>query len=53
LKEGFGEGCLERIGEYDPHGEMFLRGIWEEGETEMVLDTVKSRCEVRLGRLMS
>ncbi len=26
------EGCLERIGEDDPDGEMFLRDLWKEGE---------------------
>ena len=29
--EGFVEGCLERIGEDNPEGEMFLRAEWEEG----------------------
>jgi hypothetical protein len=29
---------------------MFLRDLWEERETEMVLDMVKSGCEVRAGR---
>ncbi len=48
--EGFVEGCLERVGEDDPHGETFLRDLWEEGETEMVLDLVKSGCEIRPGR---
>ena len=28
-----------------------MRDLWEEGETEMVLDLGKSGCEVRLGRL--
>ncbi len=35
--EGFVEGCLERIGEDESDGEMFLRDLWEDGETEMVL----------------
>jgi hypothetical protein len=49
--EGFVEGCLERIGEDDPDGEMLLRGIWEEGDDrEFILETLKSGCEVRAGR---
>ena len=36
--------------EDDPDGEMFLRDLWEEGETEVVLDLVKSGCEIRPGR---
>ena len=45
------EGCLDRIGEYDPEGEMFLRDLWEdEGERDTVLDALKADCEVRPGR---
>jgi hypothetical protein len=44
------EGCLERIGEDDPHGETLLRDLWEEREREVVLDLVKSGCEIRPGR---
>jgi hypothetical protein len=45
------ERCLERIGEHDPDGEMFLHDLWE--ETEMVLDVIKSGCEVKLRRPQS
>ena len=49
--EGFVEGCLERIGEDDPDGEMVFRDLWEEeGERETVLKILKSECEVRAGR---
>lgn len=48
--EGFVEGCLERIGEDDPEGEMFLRAEWEEGDKEMVLEILKAECEVLPGR---
>ncbi len=49
--EGFVEGCLERIGEDDPDGEVFLRDLWEEvDDRDFVLETLKSECEVRTGR---
>ncbi len=48
--DGFVEGCLERIGEDDPDGEALLRGLWEEGETNLVLEALKSGCEIRTGR---
>ncbi len=49
--EGFVEGCLERIGEDDPDGEDFLRGIWEEGDDRgFVLEALKGEVEVRPGR---
>jgi len=45
------EGCLERIGEDDPHGEGFLRGIREEGdERGFVPEALKDGVEVRAGR---
>ena len=47
--EGWVEGCLERIGEDDPEGEEILRGEWEEGVQEMVLEVLKADCEVRTG----
>ena len=31
-------------------GSYFLRDLWEEGEMVIVLDMVKSECEVRAGR---
>jgi hypothetical protein len=49
--EGFVKGCLERIGEDDPHEEDFLRGTWEEGdERAFVLEALKDGVEVRAGR---
>ncbi len=48
--EGFVEGCLERIGEDDPEGEEILRGEWEEGDRDMVLEYLKADVEVREGR---
>ncbi len=48
--EGFVEGCLERIGEDDPDREALLRGLWEDGETDVVLEALKSGCEIRAGR---
>ncbi len=48
--QGFVEGCLEKISEDDPEGEMFLRAEWEEGEREMVPEILKAECRVRLGR---
>lgn len=47
---GFVEGCLERIGEDDQEGEDLLRGEWEEGDKEMVLEILRAECEVRPGR---
>jgi hypothetical protein len=45
------EGCLERIGEDEPDGEMFLRDLWEdEGERETVLMVLQADCEVLPGR---
>ena len=44
------EGCLERIGEDDKEGELFLRDVWEEGEGELVLEMLKEECEVMAGR---
>lgn len=48
--EGFVEGCMERIAEDDPGDEEFLRGLWEEGERDTVLDMLKAGCEVLTGR---
>jgi len=44
------EGCLERIGEDDQEAEDLLRGEWEEGDKEMVLEMLKAECDVRVGR---
>jgi len=48
--EGFVEGCLERIGEDDQDGEDLLRGEWEEGHEEMMLEILKAECDVRPSR---
>ena len=48
--KGFVEGCLERIGDDDKEGELFLRDVWEEGEGELVLEILKEECEVVVGR---
>ncbi len=48
--DGFVEGSLERIGEDDPEGEEPLRGEWEEGERDLVLEVFKAECEIRVGR---
>lgn len=48
--EGFVEGCLERVGEDDPDDEVFLRRLWEDGETDTVLDMLKADCQVMPGR---
>lgn len=48
--QGWVEGCLERIGEDDPEGEDLLRGEWEEGEKDLVLEVLQAECEVRVGR---
>jgi hypothetical protein len=43
--------AVERIGEDEPHGECFLRGIREEGDDRgFVLKTLKGEVEVRVGR---
>jgi hypothetical protein len=49
--QGFVEGCLERIGEYDPEEELLFRDLWEdETQREIVLESLKADCEVRAGR---
>lgn len=48
--EGWVEGCLERIGEDDPEGEDLLRGEWEEGDRDLVMEVLQAGCEVRTGR---
>ena len=44
------EGCLERIGEDDPHEEKFLRGIWEDGD-DRGSSRRRSRAGWRSGRV--
>ena len=49
--EGFVEGCLERIGEDDPDEELLFRDLWEdETQREVVIDSLKADCEVKIGR---
>jgi hypothetical protein len=50
LDPNYVEGCLERIGEDEPEGEMILRDLWEdEAEKEAVLDILKAECDVLFG----
>jgi hypothetical protein len=49
--EGWGEGCLERIGEDDPDEEQVFRDLWEdETQRDVVVESLKADCEVRTGR---
>jgi len=49
--EGWVEGCLERIGEDFPEEERVFRDLWEdETQREVVVESLKADCEVRLGR---
>ena len=49
--EGFAEGCLERIGEDDPDGEMLFRDLWDDpAEKETVLDILQAECQILAGR---
>jgi hypothetical protein len=49
--EGFVEGCLERIGEDDSEEEWLFRDLWEdETQWEVVIESLKTDCEVRTGR---
>jgi hypothetical protein len=49
--DGFGEGCLERIGEAHPEEELLFRDLWEdETQREVMIDSLKADCEVRAGR---
>ena len=51
VREGFIEGCLERIGEDNPEEEEIFRDLWEdETQREVVIDCLKADCEVRTGR---
>jgi len=40
---------MERIGEHDPNDGALLRSPGEDKEAEIVLELVKSRCEVEVG----
>jgi hypothetical protein len=45
------EGCLVRIGEDDPDEEQDFRDLREDGtQREMVIESLKADCEVRVGR---
>jgi len=49
--DGLVEGCLERIGEDDPDEEQIFRDLWEDAtQREVVIESLKSDCEVRTGR---
>jgi hypothetical protein len=49
--EGFVEGCLERIGEDDPDEEQLFRDLWDdETQRDVVIESLKADCEVRVGR---
>jgi hypothetical protein len=51
MVEGWVEGCLERIGEDHPDEEMLFRDLWDdESERDVVLESLKANCEVRVGR---
>jgi hypothetical protein len=52
VRGGFVKGCLERIGEDDPHEEDFLRGIWEDGDDHrgFVMEALRGGVEGRTGR---
>ena len=44
------EGCPERIGEDNPEEDIF-RDLWEdETQREVVIESLKADCEVRVGR---
>jgi hypothetical protein len=49
--QGWVEGCLETIGEDDPGQEQVFRDLWEdETQHEVVIESLKVDCEVRMGR---
>jgi hypothetical protein len=49
--EGWVEGCLERIGEDYPEEELLFRDLFEdETQQEVVIESLKADCEVRMGR---
>jgi hypothetical protein len=52
VREGFVEGCLERIREDNPDEEQIFRDLLWEDETqrEVVIESLKADCEVRTGR---
>ncbi len=49
--DGWVEGCLERIGEDNLEEELLFRDLWEdETQREVVIESLKADCEVRMGR---
>ena len=49
--EGWGEGCLERIGEDYPDEEEVFRDLWDdETQRDVVIESLQADCEVRPGR---
>jgi hypothetical protein len=49
--EGWVEGCLERIGEDDPEEVQIFRDLWDdETQREVVIESLKADCEIRMGR---
>jgi hypothetical protein len=49
--EGWVEGCLERVGEDHPEEELLFRDLWEdETQRDVVIESLKADCEVRVGR---
>jgi hypothetical protein len=49
--EGWVEGCLKRIGENYPDEEQLFRDLWEdETQRDVVIESLKADCEVRVGR---
>jgi hypothetical protein len=49
--DGWVEGCLERIGEDYPEEELLFRDLFEdETQRDVVIDSLKADCEVRVGR---
>jgi hypothetical protein len=49
--DGWVEGCLERIGEDYTEEELLFRDLFEdETQREVVIESLKADCEVRVGR---
>jgi hypothetical protein len=49
--EGWIEGCLERIGEDHPEEEQLFRDLWDDDtQREVVIESLKADCEVKVGR---
>jgi hypothetical protein len=49
--EDWVDGCLERIGEDHPEEALLFRDLWDdETQREVVIESLKADCEVRMGR---